>query len=410
MRILFIVPYTPSLIRTRPYNLIQGLRNRGHQVTLATLWSSEEELDQLGELAGTGVEVIAKELQPWRSFWNCLKAIQDTVPLQGWYCWQPQLAQALLVELQKRSYAVVHVEHLRGVRYALALTNGNNGKTRSGVPIVWDSVDCISHLFHQAQSEGPTLKTRLIAGMELNRTCKYEAWLANRLNRILVTSEADQQAFLELGKDSNGQSRLQERLSILPNGVDLDYFCPNGERRQPSTLVFSGKMSYHANVAAALHLLREIMPGVWSRCPDVKLWIVGKEPPRELKALANGRVHLTGLVDDLRPYLRGATVAVSPVVYGAGIQNKVLEALACATPTVATSRATAALDVIHGHELVIADQAESFSQAIVDLLEQPEKRTALGRQGRKFVEKNHSWDAITTQLEEIYGNEIEGQL
>jgi glycosyltransferase involved in cell wall biosynthesis len=165
-------------------------------------------------------------------------------------------------------------------------------------------------------------------------------------------------------------------------------------------------MSYHANEAAALYLLKEIMPIVWHRRPDVELWIVGKDPSELLKSAVDSRVQLTGYVDDIRPYLRNSAISVSPVVYGSGIQNKVLEAMACATPVVATSQATAALDVVSGRDLVIADDAEAFGKEILNLLEHPRRRTAIGRQGRKFVEQNHSWDAVTAQLEQIYEAEL----
>jgi glycosyltransferase involved in cell wall biosynthesis len=85
---------------------------------------------------------------------------------------------------------------------------------------------------------------------------------------------------------------------------------------------------------------------IWEARPDVKLNIVGKDPSRELLSLsANTRIHLSGEVPDIRPYLKSATVAVAPITYGAGIQNNVLESLACATPTVVTAHAISALKV-----------------------------------------------------------------
>ena len=103
-------------------------------------------------------------------------------------------------------------------------------------------------------------------------------------------------------------------------------------------------MSYHANIAMTLYLVREILPIVWATNPDVKLWIVGKDPSKELLALQKyQKILVTGRVDDIRPYLRQATLSVSPLLYGAGIQNKILEAMACGTPVVATPLAVSAL-------------------------------------------------------------------
>ena len=129
----------------------------------------------------------------------------------------------------------------------------------------------------------------------------------------------------------NPAVKSRSHITVLPNGVDLDYFCPSPEPRRPATVVISGKMSYHANVTAALHLVEGIMPLVWRERPGVKVTIVGANPPRPIRQLAQrfpGQVEVTGTVPDVRPYLRRASLAAAPVPYGAGIQNKVLEAMA----------------------------------------------------------------------------------
>ena len=115
---------------------------------------------------------------------------------------------------------------------------------------------------------------------------------------------------------------LEDRIAVLPNGVDLVHFNANGAPREPDTLVFSGKMSYHANETAVLHLVNEIMPLVWRKRQHVRLMIVGKDPSRAVQALAARHaplVFVTGTVPDMRPYLQRSALAVVPVPYGAGI-------------------------------------------------------------------------------------------
>jgi len=111
---------------------------------------------------------------------------------------------------------------------------------------------------------------------------------------------------------------------------------------------------------------------------------------------------ITGAVPNMAEYIQAATIAVAPLLYGAGIQNKALEALACGTPVVATHQATAALNVVSGRELLIADGAEAFAQALLTLLADPALRARLGTAGRRFVEEHHSWDAAVARLEAIY--------
>ncbi len=142
-------------------------------------------------------------------------------------------------------------------------------------------------------------------------------------------------------------------------------------------------MSYHANVTMVIHLVKDILPMVWNERPDVKLWIVGKDPPKEIRMLAkNSAICVTGTVDDIQAYLQQATIAVAPVAYGAGIQNKVLEAMACATPVIASSQAISALDVEASHDILVENDPMEFSKAILDLLANSEQSgfTWTGRQ------------------------------
>jgi glycosyltransferase involved in cell wall biosynthesis len=135
---------------------------------------------------------------------------------------------------------------------------------------------------------------------------------------------------------------------------------------------------------------------------------VGKDPPAPVRALADattapaGAVEVTGAVPTMRPYLSQATMAVAPVLYGAGIQNKVLEAMACGTPVIASPSAASGLQAKRERDLIVADDADAFATAILSLLAQPARRAQIGQAGRAFVEQIHSWDAVGAQLEQYY--------
>jgi len=412
MRISFIVPYVPNLIRVRPYHFIRGLSARGHEVTVYTLWSNEQEREDAKRLESHCHEVVALQLPTWRPMWNCARAVVTRMPLQAAFAWQPELAR----EFDRRKHDghsqadIVHVEHLRGVRFALHAQSHNLNQCHV-IPVIWDSVDCISYLFEQAATHSRSTRGQLLSRLDLNRTRAYEASLLERFDRILVTSANDKKALEALAGGVNGHfpaARTEPPISVLENGVDLDYFSPVIENRKPATIAFTGKMSYHANVTAGMFLVNEIMPYVWQRYPEVRVEIVGKDPAQELRALQdkNERVMVTGTVPDIRPYLQRATLSVSPLLYGAGIQNKVLEAMACATPVVATQRAVSALSTIDGEHLLVADDAELAAEHILRLLGNTKLQRHLGNTGRRFVERHHNWNEITVRLEEIYEHSI----
>lgn len=419
MKILFVVPYTPNPIRVRPYQLLRTLQRRGHDVTLATLWQNEQERQELAALEALGLTIIAQPLSKSRSLWNCIQTLPTQAPLQAAYCWQPHFAQQLQSLVQQQIFDVIHVEHLRGARYGLAIKAAANNLARRP-PIVWDSVDCISHLFAQAAVRSRSRSGRLLTRLELQRTRRYESWLLDQFDQVLVTSAGDQQALLALRSQEaakrlatgqrNGQMPGEKPLVVLPNGVDLEQTEKNRIEKFAKTLVFSGKMSYHANVTAALHLVQEIMPRVWAEDPAVQIQIVGKDPPAQIRALATAsgvssqgdKVVVTGAVPTMYPYLSQATMAVAPILYGAGIQNKVLEAMACGTPVIASHQAASGLQARPGYDLLVADSAADFAAAILALLQNPAQQTQLSQAGRAYVEKVHAWDAVGAQLETLY--------
>jgi len=389
--ILYVVPYVPSLVRVRPYHLIRGLAALGHNVRVRTLWTTGTEQEELRELRNLGVEVRGEPLVGLRPYWNVFRAVPTSEPLQAAYSWQPALAAE--IRRQAAEFDVMHIEHLRAARYGLTL--GPAGKRP--VPIVWDSVDCISELFEQASANGASAFSRFITRFELPRTKRYEARLVDRFDRAIVSTEQDAAALRRLNDNRSS-------ISVVPNGVDLDYFAPDRTgTRQHSTIVMTGKMSYHANVAMAHHFVRDVMPRIWAERPQVQLWIVGKDPTRSVRALGRqGRIQVTGTVPDIRPYLRSAALAVATVPYAVGIQNKVLEAMACGTPVVASPQAVAGLNARHGRELLVAQHPEEACAAVLSLLADPGIRRALGRAGRDYVEQRHRWSDSVARLESIY--------
>lgn len=424
MKILFVVPYTPSRVRTRPYHLIKALLALGHQITLATIPDRTEDLDELSGLLGPG-RIIAEPLSLSRTLLNCLTAVQAGRPLQAEYSWNPALARRIENVLNTDAPDVVHVEHLRGSCYGAELLRRIRG-TGATIPIVWDSVDCISHLFKQARRMSANRRSRLIAGLEETRTRRYEALLLRRFSRTVVTSEIDRQALLAISRNgSDGSSpkppHQDQPVTVVENGVDLDYFHPatseNGTNGYARNIVFTGKMSYHANVTAVRQFSEEVLPIVRNRFPDARFLVVGKDPPAEIRRLGepleeisrlrrrsntSGGVFITGTVADIRPFLWEAAVAVAPIRYGAGVQNKVLEAMGCGIPVVASRQAVGALSVRDGTDCLVADSTDEFASAVISLLERTESRQRTGTAGREYVERCHDWLASGRKLETIY--------
>jgi len=397
LRILFLAPYVPSPLRVRPFQLLRRLAQRGHTVSLVCAGGGPDDDAALAELRPLCERVVAVPIGRGARAAAYLRAVAGDGPLQAAHCLSPALVQAARVELARSPFDVVHIEHLRAAEVARAAVAG----LPDAPPLLLDAVDSISLLFERAARQSPSARTRALALLDLARTRRYEAAYGRMFDHVAITSPEDRWA-IELLRAQHAELP-GAGVTVVPNGVDLEYFRPTGAERAAATVIFSGKLSYHANEAAAHFLLREIMPLVWRAQPTAQVVLAGAQPAPALLAYArDSRVTVTGRVPDLRPYLAGASVAAAPITYGVGVQNKVLEAMAMGLPVVAARQATVALAARPGQDLLVADSPTAFAAALLALLASPERRADIGAAGRAYVERVHGWDASAALLEGCY--------
>lgn len=385
LKLLFVSPYLPSLIRVRPYHFIRELSQR-HEITL--LATDVERA--LTDAAGLRELSARFELVPLRlrnAIVSCAVGALKGKPLQAAVCQSAELRRRLHDLVRGSEFDIVHLEHLRAADLRDSLPEH--------VPTLFDAVDSISLLLERTLSSSHSLRQRLIARLELDRTRRFEAAILPRFDRVIVTAPEDRQMLQTLAPAS--------RISVVPNGVDLDYFQPVLRKRDPATIVFSGKMSYHANVTAAVHFVRDIFPLIRAERPTVRLLIVGSSPARAVRALERDpAIRVTGYVPDIREALAAATVAVCPVTVKVGIQNKILEAMAMGLPVVSSIEGAAGLSARPGRDLLVADTATDFAAKVSQVLADASLGDCLGQAGRNYVETNHHWSAIVRDVERVY--------
>jgi sugar transferase (PEP-CTERM/EpsH1 system associated) len=386
MKLLFIAPYVPSPIRVRPYQFLRELTRR-HEVTIVATGSQAADAEAAAELNSWNAQVEVVPLQLRTALRSCGFAVVRGDPLQAAVCDSPELRQRVAAVTARQSFDLIHVEHLRAARVHQILPRE--------IPRVYDSVDCISLLLERTLLRSHSPRQRLVAAVELARTRRFEASVLGHFNATVVTSADDAQALKALAPDAP--------IDVIPNGVDLEHFQPGDAPPEPATLVFSGKMSYHANASAVLHFVHDILPLIRAARPDVRLRIVGSNPPAAIQALGRDpNITVTGHVPDMRQALSGATLAICPVTVKVGIQNKVLEAMALGLPVVSSRVGAQGLQATEGQDFLVADDAAEFAQLVCRVLDEPDLQHRLSRAGRHFVERHHRWDAIARQLEAVY--------
>lgn len=393
MRLLFLAPYIPSPIRVRTYQLLRHLVAAGCEITLATLEDPFATPAVRAELTALCRAVYTFPLPKRTAALRCLAALPTPTPLWVAYCRSGELAAKVQALATSGEFDVAHVEHLRAAYLGASLGT---------LPRVFDAVDCITALQKQMLAQPGSLPSRAFAAEEWLKLRRYEPRAYAAFPSVAVTSQFDADALTQLG--------VAPAPTVIPNGVDLDYFqlqpliAPD-----PNTIIFSGKMSYRANDDAARYFIEEILPRIRASRPATKLIIAGSEPSSTLQSIAQNsdNVRVTGFVDDLRPSLAQAALAVCPLRIGVGIQNKALEAMAMGRPVVATSIAGRALPQAQtAGALQLADDPESFARACVALLAEPERAEAAGREARRYVEAHHRWDRVAERFLELYRREM----
>jgi sugar transferase (PEP-CTERM/EpsH1 system associated) len=390
VKILFVAPYVPSLIRVRPYQLIRELSNTGHEISVLAVNLGRAEV-QTGDLRQYCRSLEIVPISVAASLLSGVIAGLRGDPLQSAVCNAPVVDVQLRRLLAQERFDLVHIEHLRSARLVNVLP--------TEIPRLFDAVDSISLLLERTLHSSHSLRHRIIALLELRRTRAFESRMLPQFDRTIVTSSDDAAVLQRLAPSAC--------LTVVANGVDQDYFYPLGEAREPATLVFSGKMSYHANETAVLHFVRDIFPLIRKVRSDARLWIVGSGPPKRVRELARDpAIIVTGHVPDLRPYVGKAGVAVCPMVVKVGIQNKLLEAMAMATPAVSSRIGAAGLAADAGRDLLVADSPVQFSEQVLELLHDPKRAASIGWAGHAYVQQHHSWARAAQTLETLYGEAV----
>ena len=198
----------------------------------------------------------------------------------------------------------------------------------------------------------------------------------------------------------------KDRIYACANGVDGDWFSPEAELTSPypagvKPVVFTGAMDYWPNIDAVCWFAREALPRIRAQEPAVRFYIVGMNPPPAVRALEKDpAVEVTGRVDDVRPYVRHAAVAVAPLRVARGIQNKVLEAMAMAKPVIVSASSAAALSARPGVEIEVAETPEGFAAKALALLA-PARAAELGQAARRRVLADYDWAANLKRFDDM---------
>jgi glycosyltransferase involved in cell wall biosynthesis len=261
------------------------------------------------------------------------------------------------------------------------------------IPVVLDEHESEGLLWRQYLRHG-SLAQRGFAVVNLIKLPAFRKTVMSQVAAVLSNSEREA-AF------TRRYAPPGVEIWAVPNGVDTELFAPAPPRgnRKNAILLCSG-LAVYRNREAALWFACRVLPRIRRKIPDAEFWVVGSNPNREIWRLAETPgIHVTGTVEDVRPYYAMAKVAVAPYHFGEGTKIKVVEAMACGMPVVSTSIGCQGLEVIDGKHLLIADNKVEFSRCVTELLRDPQRAQALAAAARGLAVEKYTWEGLIAELE-----------
>jgi len=390
MRILFLtgrLPYPPNRgDRLRAYHFLRVL-SREHRLTLLSFIGDEAESGHVAALRPFCEDIQLVHRGPLASKAMAALNAWRPLPLQSLYYRSPVMQGAVDRLLARSRFDAVYVHLFRMAQFV----DGRPGPFR-----ILDLTDAISGEVGRSLPYRDPL-WRLIYRAELPRIQRYERELAARFEETWLISEAERDAIAAgLGPEAAA------RLRVVRNGVEPDRYRPHRATVVGATLAFTGHLGVFHNVDAAERLARAILPQVRQRVPAARLELIGAEPSPRVRALADEPgVRVVGPVADLNAALNEAAVFAAPLRFAAGVQNKVLEAMAAGLPVVTTAEVNAGLGATDGEHLMVAEDDAAFAAVVAELLADPAARGRLGRAGREFVLRRFRWEDVLDRARTI---------
>ena len=265
--------------------------------------------------------------------------------------------------------------------------------------LIMDFVDVDSAKFESYAGEGSQFM-RWINAREGKKLAAFEAEIASRADASLFVSEAEAAMF-------RGRSGAKNVVGV-GNGIDTMFYDPSAAFKKlhpifPDPLiVFTGQMDYRPNIEAVTDFAQNALPAIRATHPDTTFAIVGRNPTEAVSTLsALPGVQVTGAVDDVRTWLAGADVVVAPLRIARGIQNKVLEAMAMATPVVVSKAAAEGIDAQDKKHFRVAKSVVDEAKIVNELLSDVDARLTLGAAARAHVIAHYGWDGQLAALDRI---------
>lgn len=362
-------------------NIARYLKTKGHKLTLVSFYEQVSDINnqEAKELFDDQFLIKRSNLE---SFLYTVLYFLLGKPLQCGFYWSPRFLKIFKKITTGKKYDLYIAQLIRMERYLSEAEVVNTS--------IIEMSDALSKTYSLAKESSVYSLKKYIYQLEKNRIRKAEKEIIEKYKKVILVSESDK---TYLGN--------KKSLYVYTNGVFAN--CNHDGEYNPKKIVFVGNMRTLQNQDAVVYFINNILLQIKRKYLDIVFYVVGAEPSNRIKKLNDGvNIFVTGYVEKVEEVIKDACLMVAPIRIGAGIQNKVLMAMACHVPVVLSEKITEGIpELVDGENCLVARSEQDYIQYCELLIENPSTRDALAESGFKMVKKCYSWSALLDGYEDL---------
>ncbi len=389
MRILQIAPQVPFPLsdggKVGIFNITKYLARRGHEITLlAADVHRPVHVEPLLEHC----DLIRVAHSNKNTVPGAFRNLFSDTPYNIGKYQSSELEQRMRHLLSRRTFDIVHVDHLHMASYGLLC------REIAGIPVVLreHNVESVIMERYLAVTRNPILRSWL--RMQLRRLRAYEREVASAVDACCMMTREDEAVLKQLSSEA--------RTAVIPAGVEKTLFDKRKRRPIPGSLALVGDYSWGPNSDSLSWFLSAIFPRILEKRPDATLFLIGKNVPAGIDRMAGRNIVVRGLVPDFKEELRRYEMLVVPLRVGGGMRLKIVESFAMGVPVVATSVGGEGIGGKHGQHMLLADTEMEFAESVALLIGNRKLSAELTRNAHTFVARRFRWESIARAFEDVY--------
>lgn len=374
--------------KIRSFNILKRLA-REHEVTLISYYGGsrdavyEAALPQhfpQSHMICTGVA----DAQGFRGVLDYLYRLPRATPYSISKFTHPAVCQMVASQLSSGNFDVAICDFLHPTM---------NFPAQLPIPCLLFQHNVESALWQRMASTESNPLRKMSYSLEAARMSRYERRALGRFHHIIAVSDNDRHQMLQMDPTVE--------ITVVPTGVDIEQFqVAPPATAAPPRIVFTGSMDWEPNIDAVEYFCDQIWPRILAEFPEAIFQIVGRHPFAKVQRLASKSVQVTGTVPSVTDYLRDATIVVVPLRIGGGTRLKIYEAMAMGKALVSTSIGAEGLTFQNGRDLLLADDASSFADAILLLLRDVQVRRRF-EQAAVLQAAQFDWSVVAAQFADV---------